>query len=278
MIQYHCAVMLAILASPWPRLSLANNGMTRFELLYPVAHDRATNGALGPDGAEALLPDLRVFMSIEPVQPHVQKGIQFTLEIINQGPDPVELRDPTVYINVSVWNSDRIEVTAPDEGAQRLRCGTGLPDIPFAGEEAARKARRPYRTKEPEFRLRHAKRKTLRDMSDGRVRLKPGEQFQCVVQVAETLAEPEAYRDEQKQRQALWKELRENVSLSETLAQFPLPKPPKIAPIPAGTYGLYMGIALLTSQNGEAIDPASYTLSGARTDESRLIMVHLGEK
>jgi len=183
---------------------------------------------------------LRGYVQAETVQLDEDHGIEFQLEFVNEGSNPIELSDVTNTLSIVLFrNTAPIGHVIPPWMFHRTgppKYSTEFPDEAevraeaLAAKKEAEKGR-PYRIAEPARRA--ATVRTLRDIRDtGDVHLNPGERFQMVVRITEGIADPAKY----------WWNLAE---LSKTTyVSNERPDPSDIAPLPAGEYSLSLMVSV----------------------------------
>ncbi len=283
----HCKVcFIAVLISTVPIFGQADQNIVRLDL-----KDRAQHGP--PD-------TLPAYVEIATVQPDVEQGIVFTLNIENNSAKTIRIMDPIDLTNIIL-----VGFTQPkSKNLHNTRMDSSICKIhSFSPEQikaifADKRAKRPFEAFDVDAARRNRSLKTVSDIVlwepspyqtrktpsiakplneserfdarvGGKLTLEPGQQFQAILQITRVHSDYEAYDKSLEQ----WR----NGYLSPgpggigTIAPGAPPKPEqKIIPIPAGRYSLFVTIMLWTDNAGSYTATSYSVLSDG-------ITIQLGE-
>lgn len=268
----HILVFVNLVGFPYAVVGQEAGALVRRELFDPLDRNRATPPGIPAGVTAGLASDIRCgtrsspvssatlaeaaartakfratglrgYIEAEAVQPDEDTGIEFLVEFVNEGSDPIELSDVTNALNIILFrNTAPAGHVIPSWTFHRAgppKYTTAFPDEAEVRAEAraAKKEAekgRPYTIVEPG--LRGPKVRTLRDIREtGDVRLNPGEHFQMAVRITEGLADPAEY----------WWNLAEMSKTSNVSRQ--RPDPSDIDPLPAGQYSLSLWLDVSVS-------------------------------
>ena len=250
---------VAVLAWTIPVYGQTDQGVVRLNL-----KDASSNGP--PD-------TLLVYVEVATVQPDVEQGIVFTLNIVNNGSQTIRIMDPVDTTKVLLSSSTRhgsvsLRNTRPDANTGRLR---GRNEEQLKAYYDDKKARRPFEAFDSEEALRDQRIKTVSDivpwnptietirgkapltesarfeaMAGGKLTLEPGERFQAVLRITRILADPKGH----KEAVARWeRENRPPDGVRNYVAKYPRPQP-QIVDITPGTYRLSVHSLVFTDAEG----------------------------
>ena len=199
----------AVFFCGWIGFGLTALGQNQGTFIRSELKESVLKGLSLPPGDP--LNEVKVFIELDTVQPDVGEGIVFFVDIVNEGPGPIDLLDPTQLFSAGkkcVHPTGRVVVglrrgTDPDQQGiyvnvptPRGNRQTGDPE----GFKARWEARRSFRVTEAPREERQSGEKSIGDVKNGEIRLEPGEHFQYYVEITKIMGDPERYRADKERR------------------------------------------------------------------------------
>lgn len=256
----------ALLSCGWIGFGLTALAQDQGTLIRSELKESVLKGLSLPPGDP--LNEVKVFIELDTVQPKVGEGIVFFVDIVNEGPGPIDLLDPTQLFSAGrkcVHPTGRV-VVGLRHGADLDQQGiyvnlptlrgnrqTGDPE----GLKAHWEARRSFRVTEAPREERQAGEKSIGDVKNGEIRLETDGRFQYYVEITKIMGDPERYRADKERRYGHPPDVR-----------LPPLDPPQIIPIRADTYTLFISVLLDT--------PGSVESASRSRRSSNWIPVRLG--
>lgn len=216
-------------------------------------------------GKEDRLSEVTASVKTDRVQPDVERGIEFVIEIVNDSSQRIELSDPFDGTDIALFNrKSGHRVGLPSIDPDFLVCGHQGTDPTFRERHRTEKdSRRAFRLVEPGLHARGytAGFKGAKDIRDEKMSLDPGEHFEMRLSITKILADPESYRA--KRIQVLE---RDDDLVTVAMKRNPPVDTSDIIPIAPGDYTLRVWLWVRTGVAGE----------DARSLASDEIAIHLG--
>lgn len=246
----------------WPALGQEDSGAVRYELVDLLGNTR--------------LPEVTVSVEVKKWEPDVRKGVEFLLDISNDGDEPVELYDPMdhtfIYLKNLALDASGASVSLPRDhialhGARNNRDPEGR-----ARAIAEIKTHGPFHFEKDDPRRRTRNVKGVEDVEgveNGLVRLEPGEHFRVRLRFTQIMGEPQKYWAA---REKPTKQLPQGDRTPLTPEPIPPPRPVPISP---GTYQIVVTTMLTTPGTFE---PEREESTRTTINFDRPITVQLGPK
>lgn len=179
---------------------------------------------------------LTVNVIIEPQQTGESGGLEFVVEIDNDGNDPIEIRDPAsgpqLYVSLS---TARELVSLPPQRSSIVCSRRPLSEGGGTVHRVALSGPRPFELVERVLRTRSGVSRTLNDSTDEFVRLEPGARYSITGRFTEALQYPKDYRKALRERYVREASQPEQRDRAGDQGAATLPQP-RTVPIPPGEY------------------------------------------
>jgi len=190
-----------------------------------------------PEFADSPLHQVKVYVEVDTVQHDPSQGLEFLVEIVNEGERFIDLVHGSYAFDIYLHNEKGVRIDVPDYYSRDSDKRFG-PRPPVPPERLPYIVMPPRDAKErPSDVVELAKLQWPEEYNNHYLSLAPGKRLQFRIRITNVLAEPEkwwAEIDKRSGRNARW--------------DLPTPAFPGVTPIPPGTYQLRLRMSLRVPQ------------------------------
>jgi hypothetical protein len=224
-----------------------------------VRRELETNQRTAPWYADSPLHQVRAYVEVDTVQRDASQGLEFLVEIVNQGERSVDLVHRDDAFDIYLYDEKGVRIDVPHHKGLAYKRSGPRPPIP--------PERKPYIVLPPRDAKDRAsdvvelpKLQWPEEYNDLYYSLAPGKRQQFRIRITNVLAEPEKWWAEMEKRSG------------KPPSGLGPPAPPAVTPIPPGTYQLWVYMSLRVPQQpgwGPSMPERVTVRLGTKADEGQ---------